>query len=398
MTAAPVAGPAPPAVAPAGRTPLWTAAAGWRGVGTALALFAATRLAQLLVLLWLISRDDSPDGLRDRLLGWDADFFVRLATDGYPSGYEYRPDGTVNGNGLAFFPLYPLLVRAVMAVTGLDGGSAALAASGLAATGGAVAVYLLGTSLADRRVGWALVVLVFGQPMSVVLSMGYTEALFLALVGGMLVAAHRRVWWAAGLLGVGAALTRPTGVAAALGLAVAVLLAWRTAARAERWQAATAALAALAAGPAFLGWVALRVGDPDAWFTIQASGWGTSFDGGAGTLQFIDTTLGHGDGWVPVSTAILLVAAAVATAVTLAGRPWPPLAVHGVLTFVLAVGQSGYYHSKLRILLPVLLLLLPAALAAGRARPRVAVPVLAGWVAFGLWYGAHMVVVWPYTI
>jgi len=36
--------------------------------------------------------------------------------------------------------------------------------------------------------------------------MAYSEALFLALVAGMLAAAHRKVWWAACLLGLGAAL------------------------------------------------------------------------------------------------------------------------------------------------------------------------------------------------
>jgi hypothetical protein len=57
--------------------------------------------------------------------------------------------------------------------------------------------------------------------------MAYSEALFLALVAGMLRAAHRKVWWAAGLLGLAAALTRPTGAAAALALAVAADLAVR---------------------------------------------------------------------------------------------------------------------------------------------------------------------------
>jgi hypothetical protein len=95
---------------------------------------------------------------------------------------------------------------------------------------------------------------------------------------------------------------------------------------------------------------------------------------------------------------LLLLVALAATGVALAGRPWLPLAVYGVLTMVLVYGQAGYYHSKPRLLLPVLLVLLPAAVAAARARPRVAVPALFAWGLFGLWYGAHMVLVWPYTI
>jgi hypothetical protein len=101
---------------------------------------------------------------------------------------------------------------------------------------------------------------------------------------------------------------------------------------------------------------------------------------------------------VPVSVALILLAALAAAVVALAGKPWPPLAVYGVVAMVLVYGQAGFYHSKPRLLVPVLLTLLPAAIAAGRARPRVAVLSIIAWAAFGLWYGAYLVAVWPYTI
>jgi hypothetical protein len=44
------------------------------------------------------------------------------------------------------------------------------------------------------------------------------------------------------------------------------------------------------------------------------------------------------------------------------------------------------------------LTLVPAVLAAAKARPRVAAAALAAYAAVGLWYGAYMVNVWPYTI
>jgi hypothetical protein len=115
-------------------------------------------------------------------------------------------------------------------------------------------------------------------------------------------------------------------------------------------------------------------------------------------VSFLHTTFSVGDGFVPVSVALILLAAPAAAGVALAARPWLPLAVYGVISMVLVYGQAGFYHSKPRLLLPVLLVLLPAAVAAGRARPRVAVPALVAWSLFGLWYGAHLVVVWPYTI
>jgi hypothetical protein len=383
------------------RTRLWESAGGWRGVVVAVGILAATRVGQVIMLLWLDAVAHDGTGLRGRLLVWDAGWFLRVATEGYPHGFSYGPGGALEGNGLAFFPLYPMLIRGVAGL-GLTAGTAALAVSWLASIGAAVALHLLGTSLYGKRAGWALVAILCSAPVSVVLSMAYSESLFIALVAGMLVAAHRKVWWAAGLLGLGAALTRPTGAAAAVALAVAAALAVRDSRR-ERtgegtWQPIVAAAVALAGVPAYLGWVALRVGDPNAWFRIQAAGWGTSFDYGASTLSFLGHTLSEADGWVPVSVALILLAALVAAGVALAQRPWLPLSVYGLIAMLLVFGQAGFYHSKPRLLLPVLLTLLPAVIAAARARPRVAVLSIGAWALFGLWYGAYLVVVWPYTL
>ena len=374
---------------------LWDRAGRWHGVGVAVWILVASRFAQLVLLVLLDHATDEPAGLRSNLLIWDGGWFQRVA-EGYPSGYTYGADGTLQGNELAFFPLYPMLIR-LLSTLGLHPGIAALTVSWLASIGAAVALHLLGTSLYGRRAGWALVAICCTAPMSVVLSMAYSESLFLALVAGMFVAAHRQVWWAAGLLGLGAALTRPTGAAAAVALAVAAVLAVRRHPE-RKWQPLAAAAVALAGVPAYLGWVAWRVGDLDAWFRIQTAGWGTSFDFGASTVDFLGRTLTVGEGWVPMSVALILLAALAAAGVALAGRPWPPLAVYGIVAMVLAYGQAGFYHSKPRLLLPVLLTLLPSVVAAARARPRVAALAIAAWAAFGLWYGAYLVAVWPYTI
>jgi hypothetical protein len=287
------------------------------------------------------------------------------------------------------------------AALGANAETAALVVSWTASIGAAVALFLLGTSLYSKRAGWALVAICCSAPVSVVLSMAYSESLFLALVAGMLVAAHRKVWWVAGLLGLCAALTRPTGAAAAVALAVAAALAVRDArstGAGGTWKPIVAASVALAGVPAYLGWVGLRVGDPEAWFRIQAAGWGTSFDYGKSTVKFLNTTLSSGEGWVPISVALILLVALVAAGVALAGRPWLPVTVYGLIAMILVYGQAGFYHSKPRLLLPVLLTLLPAVLAAARARPRVAVLSIIAWAAFGLWYGAYLVAVWPYTL
>jgi hypothetical protein len=378
------------------RTSLWDLAGAWRGVLTAVGIFALTRAGQLIMLTWLGNASHDGVGLRDRLLVWDAGWFLRVVVNGYPHGYTYDVNGHLEGNELAFFPLYPMLIRGVSSL-GVSPETAAIAVTWVASIGAAVALHLLGTTLYGKRAGWALVAICCSGPVSVVLSMAYSEALFLALVAGMFAAAHRKVWWAAGLLGLGAALTRPTGAAAALALAVAAIMAVRESRR-KAWQPLGAAALALTGVPLFLAWVGWRVGDGSAWFRIQTAGWGTSFDFGKSTWTFLRETLSSGDGWIPVSVALILLVALAAAGVALAGKPWLPLAVYGVVAMVLVYGQAGFYHSKPRLLLPVLLTLLPAAVAAARARPRVAVLSIAAWAAFGLWYGAYMITVWPYTL
>ncbi len=157
-------------------------------------------------------------------------------------------------------------------------------------------------------------------------------------------------------------------------------------------------MAALAAVPAYILWVGERVGDLHAWFRIQTAGWGTTFDFGRSTWQFVTSTLHTGNGWVAMSVVAILIAATVALVVSLRGQGWLPLRVYGVIAFILVVGQAGFYHSKPRLLVPALLLFVPAALAAGRARPRTAALWLSAYALFGLWYGAYMLTVWQYAI
>jgi hypothetical protein len=371
---------------------------GWRErFGGPLLIFAATRVVQLLLIVWLMPAGSS---LLTSLLSWDSGWFIRVASEGYPHSFTYDAAGNLTANGLAFFPLYPGLIR-LGHLLGLTYDASALTVSWLAAAIAAVLLYALAVRLFDRPIiGYALVALFCAQPMSVVLSMGYSESLFVALVAGMFLATLGRRWLLAGTLGALAGLTRPTGAAAGVALAVAVgmLIAKRQAGRGEIARACSGAVLALLAVPAYIAWVGFRVGDPAGWFKIQTAGWGTTFDFGAATWSFAKATLTTDNGWVAMSVLLILVVATVALVMALRERIWPPLTTYGVIAFVLVVGQAGYYHSKPRLLVPVLLILLPAALAAGRSRPRSVAVVLTAYALFGLWYGAYMITIWPYAI
>jgi hypothetical protein len=360
------------------------------------AVFAATRALQLMILSWMVPADYA-DGVRGRLLVWDADWFVRVARDGYPHGFAYDDSGKVTGNGFAFFPAYPWLIRVAHYTTGLSWTTASLTVAWIAGAIAAVLVFILGTRLYDLRVGLALCVLFCAQPMSLVLSMGYSEPVFVAFVAGMFVAAHRRAWLVAGVLGLGAALTRPTGVAAAIALGVAAALALRERGG-PKWRPIVGALVALTGAPAYLLWVGLRVGVLNAWFQIESSGWGSTFDYGWSVLIFVRDSVHTADGWVQMSVALMIVAVVALAVIAVARGTWLPLTVYGLIVLVLVFGQGGYYHSKPRLLVPALLILVPMATALGRARTSTAALVLTGYTAFGLWYGAYLVTVWHYAI
>ncbi|MEU7106066.1 hypothetical protein ABZ951_13560 [Streptomyces sp. NPDC046215] len=363
----------------------------------ALAVYAVTAALHLAVLSAMAGAGDGP-GLRDRLLSWDGILYVDIARDGYPDSFSYTEDGRLTGNNLAFFPLFPMLIRAVHLLTGLSHKTAGIVAAHLALIAALVVVHELIGRLHGRRTATvALVLLAGAQPMALSFFMSYSESLFLALAAGTLLAAHRGAWLTAGALAFLAGLTRPAAAAVALALAVAVglhlLRERRVAAR------PVAALALACAGtPLYLWWVGHRLGEPDAWFTLQRAGWGTRWDNGGAFLTFLGDALGHDAGWVPVSTAVLLLALICATVIAWRRDAWPPLLVYGTGIVVLTLAQSNYSHSKLRLLIPAVVFLVPAARALAGARTRTAVITLAAATLFGCWYGAHMLTVWRYAI
>jgi len=387
---APAAGPVTatgsgPTAGPVGR---WL-----RALRVPLGIAAGSALLHCLLLLWL----DSPsESFASRFHVWDAQFYVQIAQSGYPHGYTYA-NGQLTGNNLAFFPLYPLLIRIVHTVSGLAWGTSAVVVAWLCAFAAAVVLHRLLRELVSERVAGFAVALVFCQPMAVSLWIAYTESLFLLLVAASLLAMRKESWLWAGLFSCLAGLTRSTGIAVSAALVVAVLLAARRERRLSLRMAAATVLGCVAM-PAYLGWVGLRVGHLNGWSHLQSAGWGTAWDWGSSTVDFLSSTLQSGDGWVPVSVAFVLIGYTVACAAALLERPWPPLAVYGVLILAATLGQSNYYHSKPRLLVPVLLAVLPLASALARARRVNGLLALGGIAFFGCWFGVYMLTVWPYAI
>ena len=196
------------------------------------------------------------------LLGWDADWYRRIAEHGY--------DGA-GRESLRFFPLFPLLVRAVAWPLGGSVPAALLLLANLGALAYAWLLHRLalreglGEQVARRAI-WALAL----APAGFVLVMGYTEALYGVLVVGVFLAARDRNWLLAALLGLLAGASRPTGLLLALPVLVEALRALPGAPVADLIRRITAIVAPAVGLALYLGWVGWRYGDPMLPFTLQA--------------------------------------------------------------------------------------------------------------------------------
>jgi hypothetical protein len=133
---------------------------------------------------------------------FDSGYYVAIATHGY---------GTLHSGKIAFFPLYPALIRLVSLVTF----SPVLA--GVLVSGGsfAAALYMLHrlTELElGRRAADMTTLLLCFAPLSFFFTAIYSESIFLALTVGCLYAARHGRWRVACALAAAATLTRPTGI------------------------------------------------------------------------------------------------------------------------------------------------------------------------------------------
>ncbi|MFI8963453.1 glycosyltransferase family 39 protein [Streptomyces sp. NPDC053493] len=370
---------------PGRRVPRWRASL--HRAAPALGLFAAARLTGMLVIAawaWHVGR--SPRALLAK--SWDAEWYVRIAAHGYGRTLHW-PDGGPVQSDLAFFPLYPWLVRAVGGVLPVAYGTAGLLLSWLSAAVAAWGVYLVVERLCGRPAA-VLTVLLWGLlPHSFVLSMAYTEPLMTAFAAWSLYAVMTRRWLWAGTLATLAGLSRPNGVAvAAAVLAAAALELWRRRGRTGRRVWAGAALAPVG-WLSYLLWVGARRGDLlGGYFAVQ-DGWTSRFDLGIGALRTVRGML-TGTTQFGFAMALVITAAGVLLfALLCVERPPLPVLVYTAVLVLITVGGSGFFESKPRFLLPAFPLLLPLARAMTRARPGAAIVVIAGLAGLSFAYAPY---------
>jgi hypothetical protein len=392
----PVEPPAPPAPARRPRLRIGRAAL------LPAAVYLAVRLVGIAVLgLMVAARGGS---LRGELVSWDGVWMLAIAG----RGYDGVPVTLVDAFGrhtpdtaFAFFPGYPAAVAGVGLLTG-DLVASALLVSAAAGVAAAYGLVRLAESLppaltpgGPRRVGLVLVALFAAAPTGVVLSMGYTEALFCAFAVWALVGVLRERWLLAGVCAGLAGLVRPTGSALALAVGLAAVVA------AVRGRSARPLVAAVLAPLGLLGYLAfvgIRTGSPTGWFTVQSSGWGSRVDGGASVAQFVARTLVGGHEAYDLAVLLALVGSVTLLVIAVRMRlPWP-LLVYAAAVLLTVWASDGQVHSRVRLLLPAFPLLVPVAVGLARRRTGTAVAVLVAVALASAWFGGYALTIWRYAI
>ncbi|MPZ72730.1 MAG: DUF2029 domain-containing protein [Nitriliruptorales bacterium] len=252
---------------------------GWRPLATPVLAWALSRVLSLAVIAIANHLREEGDRVVDVLHRWDGNWYLEAA-----GGYGY-PDLTAVDIGqidIAFFPLFPLLIRATGTVTGLSLVHAGIFVTAVSGVLSIVAIWLLvhrvsGAAVADRAA-----VLVAFFPGSVALTLLYSEGVMMAAAAAALLALLQRRWVLAGVLGAVASATRPNGIAVALACAVAAAFAMRDR---RDWRALAAPVIAPMGMVGYLVWLWAWTGSADVWFRVQREGWGERIDFGRSTMR-----------------------------------------------------------------------------------------------------------------
>jgi len=258
-------------------------------------------------LAYMIYRHHAVDDPHDLLRiwnRWDAPHYLDLIVFGYRDGDS---SGLVGPNGyrsiypddlalfIVFYPLFPWVSALVNALVN-DPLVSAFVVTTVASLVVAPLFYRLvrhdEEPAVAMRAAWFLLIF----PTAYFLHIGYTEALFMALVLGSFLAARTERWWLAGILGGLAALTRVNGLILIPALAAEAFTQWlQRPAEERRLRPEWLAIGLVAVGFAvYLGLNQVVYGEPFAFLVPQKEHWYKSlawpWDGIEGVVGWLDSS------------------------------------------------------------------------------------------------------------
>ena len=149
---------------------------------------------------------------------WDGEWFFGIITD----GYSWNPEAHSN---VAFFPLFPMLVRVAAAVLPGSVLTAGVMLNHVVFFAALVAVWFYAEGRAGARVAGRTVLLLSIFPTAFFFSAAYSEPVFLLACAAALTFMHRGNFVLAGIAGMFASAARPAGLLLAIPYLVLV---WRS--------------------------------------------------------------------------------------------------------------------------------------------------------------------------
>lgn len=341
----------------------------WAGT---LVAYALTRVAA--VIGFVIAGREQVDWGHDAEMGawglmtlsWDGRWYSTIIESGYPTELPRAESGVVAANPWAFYPLFPMTTRLLVALSGMPSGAASLIVAGL---GGLAAVILFRQFLVTvaphlrHERPW----FVFTAPLALaafpsagVFSAAYSDSLALAvLLGALTLLVSRRYgWFCVCVLALGLArpLAVPIGLVVLVHFWPLVVGHWRSArasaAKSLAWFCVITAvsLVSVAEWPLI---AALVTGEPNALFATQ-SAW-VRPGGSDPSVPFSVWAVQLGGG-VPaaIGLAVVMVPVLVAARISqlrVLGVEFAAWSL-GYLLFIIATVAAG--PSSPRYLLPVL--------------------------------------------
>ncbi len=174
-------------------------------------LLIATRLLIVvaIALAWGADTARLEDGVSDLFCAWDCYWYTGIADNGYQLPHQIPGVGFATW---AFFPLLPLLMAGLSALTGLATVTSGVIIATIATGLGLYGNFLFARDLAGRAFARHATIVLALWPFAIHTAIPMTEALFVPLTIWGLLFTRRRQWLAAGIAAGLLSATRTTGV------------------------------------------------------------------------------------------------------------------------------------------------------------------------------------------
>ena len=205
---------------------------------------------------------------------WDSGYYVQIAMHGYPKTVP-TSSGPPAQLVTAFFPGFSILIRIGKDLTGLSWFKVAFILAYGFSLLAAILLWYFVRELRDAQVADRAVALFCFFPGAFVLSMTYSEPMFIAVSIACLWALTRRQWVLAGVLAAVATFTRSNGLADCVACAFASGVAIY---QRREWRSLIAPALSPLGVIVFFGYLWRHTGDARVWFKVQKYGWDQHFD------------------------------------------------------------------------------------------------------------------------